>query len=251
MKKVKVLLVGESWTTINKHYKGFDHFTAATFGTGHSFLKEALESSGKIEVTHMEGHYVQSSFPYTIEELNKWDVVIISDVGANSFLLSDRVFLEGQREVNRLFLLKEWVAQGGSLAMCGGYMSFSGFQGAAKYYRSPIEPLLPVDIFPFDDRVETPEGTSPEVLLPDHPILEGISPEWPYLLGYQEVTLKSQATLLVKSQYDHPLLAVMEWEAGRTLAWMSDIGPHWCPQEFIRWDGYNKLWQNAINWLAV
>jgi uncharacterized membrane protein len=43
MKKVKVLLVGESWMTISQHYKGFDHFTSATFGTGHAFLKEAAE----------------------------------------------------------------------------------------------------------------------------------------------------------------------------------------------------------------
>lgn len=251
MKKVKVLLVGESWMTISQHYKGFDHFTSATFCTGHAFLKEALARDPAIEYSHLEGHYVQSRFPYTLEELNQWDVIIISDVGANSFLLSDKVFVEGKREPNRLALLKEWVEQGGGLAMAGGYLSFSGFQAAAKYFRTPLEKVLPVDIYPFDDRVETPEGTDAQVLLPDHPILKGVPQAWPHLLGYQEVVPKEGAQVLVKSQYDHPLLAVMERGKGRTLAWASDIGPHWCPKEFVEWEGYAKLWQNAIHWLAV
>ena len=113
------------------------------------------------------------SLPYTLEELNQWDVIIISDVGANSFLLSDKVFVEGKREPNRLALLKEWVEQGGGLAMAGGYLTFSGLEAKAGYYRTPIEKILPVDIYPFDDRVETPEGTDAQVLLPDHPILRG------------------------------------------------------------------------------
>jgi uncharacterized membrane protein len=35
--------------------------------------------------------------------------------------------------------------------MCGGYYSFAGIYGAAKYYRSPIEDILPVNIYTFDD----------------------------------------------------------------------------------------------------
>ncbi|HHT81369.1 MAG TPA: cytoplasmic protein, partial [Spirochaetales bacterium] len=36
----------------------------------------------------------------------------------------------------------------------------------------------------------------------------------------------------------------------RVFAWMTDIGPHWCPKAFTEWDGYQKIWQQAILWLA-
>ena len=37
---------------------------------------------------------------------------------------------------------------------------------------------------------------------------------------------------------------------GRTLAWASDIGPHWCPEPFATWEGYARLWSQAVAWLA-
>ena len=37
---------------------------------------------------------------------------------------------------------------------------------------------------------------------------------------------------------------------GRTLAWTSDIGPHWLPPEFVAWKGYARLWTQALAWLC-
>ena len=50
-------------------------------------------------------------------------------------------------------------------------------------------------------------------------------------------------------------LLAREWllaqiDRGRTLAWMSDIGPHWCPEPFATWEGYARLWCQAIDWVA-
>ena len=28
---------------------------------------------------------------------------------------------------------------------------------------------------------------------------------------------------------------------GRSLVWTSDIGPHWCPEEFLRWEGFETV----------
>jgi uncharacterized membrane protein len=42
----------------------------------------------------------------------------------------------------------------------------------------------------------------------------------------------------------------MEFGKGRSMVWMTDIGPHWCPKQFVKWSGYAKLWQNAIKWLV-
>jgi len=250
MRKIRVLLAGESWVTFSTHHKGFDRFAAGMYDNGQRFLEAALRSDPSIEYVHMPGHEVSERFPLTMEELKKWDVVIISDIGSNSFLLSNKVFLEGKKEANRLLLLKEWTANGGALVMCGGYLSFSGFQAGAKYFRTPIEEVLPVDIYPFDDRVETPEGTEITIVDPKHPILKDIKGPWPNFLGYQEALLKSDAHLIAQSQYGHPLIAVRKYGKGRSLVWMSDIGPHWCPLEFTRWEGYATFWRNAVHYLA-
>lgn len=132
--------------------------------------------------------------------------------------------------------------------MCGGYYSYAGIYGGAKYYRTPVEEVLPVKIHTFDDRVEMPEGAQPEVIV-SHPIVEGIPSPWPKLLGLNELVLKPQAQLIAKAG-EYPLLAVMLVGKGRTLTWASDIGPHWCPMPFIQWSGYTRLWLQAIEWLA-
>ena len=37
---------------------------------------------------------------------------------------------------------------------------------------------------------------------------------------------------------------------GRAIAWTSDIGPHWCPPDFVSWEGYGRLWQQCLSWLT-
>lgn len=48
----------------------------------------------------------------------------------------------------------------------------------------------------------------------------------------------------------HPLLVTGRYGAGRTLAWTSDVGPHWVPQPFVDWPGYARLWRQCLAWLA-
>ena len=47
-----------------------------------------------------------------------------------------------------------------------------------------------------------------------------------------------------------PLLVAGAFGKGRSLAWTSDIGPHWLPNEFVEWQGYARLWRQMLNWLA-
>ena len=248
MSNIRVLLAGESWVSTTTHVKGFDFFSSTAYDTGLEYLEAALTGAG-MAFTHLPNHLADSQFPNTPEGLADYDVVILSDIGANTLLLHPDTWLRGQPTPNRLRLLKEWVAQGGALAMCGGYYSFAGIYGAARYQRTPVEEILPINIMPYDDRIETPEGTRPEVVEPEHPIVAGIPAPWPLLLGFNELSLKPAAQLLAKAG-DYPLLAVQSYEKGRTLAWASDIGPHWCPEPFATWDGYARLWSQAITWLA-
>ena len=86
-----------------------------------------------------------------------------------------------------------------------------------------------------------------------HPILAGFAGDWPPLLGFNEVKAKSGAEVLATASADYdgkPLLVAGTFGKGRTLAWTSDIGPHWLPPEFAAWPGYARLWRQALEWLV-
>lgn len=241
-------MVGESWVSAATHYKGWDSFTSVTTHSGLGFLRDALAGSD-VELEHMPAHDAAEQFPSDADGFARWDVVILSDIGSNTLLLPAETWLHGRPTPNRLAALRTWVEAGGGLAMAGGYLSFQGLDGRARFRGTDVEAVLPSEIDPWDDRVECPEGFVAEPVAGDHPILAGIGAPWPLLLGYNRFRLKPDATLLA-AHGDDPILAVREAGAGRTLAWASDIGPHWCPEEFASWDGYRRLWTQAIAWLA-
>jgi uncharacterized membrane protein len=59
-----------------------------------------------------------------MEGLDAYDVIILSDIGANSFLLPPAVWLRSQTVPNRLRLIKAWVEKGGALLMVGDTSAF-------------------------------------------------------------------------------------------------------------------------------
>ena len=72
----KVLLAGESWMSYTTHVKGFDSFYTSTYETGEKWLKAALEAGG-YEVTFLPNHLANEEFPFTMEELKQYDLVIL------------------------------------------------------------------------------------------------------------------------------------------------------------------------------
>ncbi|ANP28378.1 Uncharacterized membrane protein [Mycobacteroides abscessus subsp. abscessus] len=246
----KVLLAGESWISAVVDHKGYDAFPHTQVHIGCAKLLEVLKEYGH-DVTHMRSHDVAEFFPRTIEELNEFDVVLLSDIGSNTMLLPPEVFEQGLPSPNRLHLLREWVNKGGGLMMAGGYLSFQGFQGMANYAGTAVEDVLPVNISRWDDRIETPQGVSGQLeqAAEGHPVTDGLDAEWPILLGYQKLAAKDDAKVLATVEGD-PLLAVREVGKGRTLAFASDISPHWAPEPFMNWVGYGRLFSQAIEWLA-
>jgi uncharacterized membrane protein len=244
----RVLLAGESWINAATDYKGYDAFPHAQFEVGCTKLLEALAAHGH-DVTHLPSHLVPEQFPSTLEELSAYDVVILSDIGANSLLLPPVVFAEGRPFPHRLRLLAEWVRRGGGLMMAGGYLSFQGYQGKANYHGTAVEEILPVDLLPYDDREESPQGVAGTRTGVEHPVVAGLDQDWPILLGYQRLTAKADAMVLATVE-DRPLLAVRTVGTGRTLAFASDVSPHWAPREFMDWAGYGPLFGQAVTWLA-
>ena len=243
----KVLLVGESWVQVTTHYKGFDHFVSGGYDTGVAYFRRAMDGWGNW--VHMPGHEAQAGFPLEPEKLNDYSVIILSDIGADTFLLHPRTWINGERTPNRLRLIEEYVRNGGGLIMAGGYLSYQGINGTARYSGTPVEDALPVELEPYDDRVECPEGVQPKTTKSKHEIMRELEATWPHLLGYNRVKAKKGAEVLATIGAD-PLLVVGEHGKGKAVAWTSDIGPHWCPREFAEWKGYTTLWRRMITWVS-
>lgn len=246
---LSALVVGESWIKHTIHMKGFDQFHSTAYEEGGGAFLGALEQSD-VAVTYIRAHEITARFPTSREELDAFDVVVLSDVGANSFLLTDEVFLRSERSVNRLALLADYVRDGGGLVMVGGYMSFSGIDARARYGMSPLADVLPVTTLTHDDRVEVPEGFEVSVDVPDHDVLGGTPAQWPALLGYNRVIAKPESTVVARHGED-PLLVVGHAGAGSTVAFASDFAPHWAPPEFVRWPHYPALWTAITMWAGA
>lgn len=245
---MKVLFVGESWIKHTIHMKGFDQFHSTEYEEGAGVFLGCLDEAG-YDVTYVRAHEITLKFPRSAEELDEFDVVVISDIGSNSFLLPDETFLRSEASPNRLGLVADFVQRGGGLVMIGGYLSFTGIDGKGRYGMSPLAEPLPVAMLPYDDRIERSEGVQVEVCEPEHPVLGGTPSKWPQLLGYNRLIAKPDATVVARVGED-PMLVVGEYGLGRTAAFASDLAPHWAPQEFLNWPHYAGLWTSMLSWTA-
>ena len=114
-------------------------------------------------------------------------MLILSDIGANSLLLSPDTFERSQIRPNRLAAVEQYVRGGGGLLMIGGYLSFAGIDGKARYHGTPVRTRCRSSSMT-DDRAEAPQGVVPVVVRPDHPVSGAFPTAWPALLGYNRVT---------------------------------------------------------------
>ena len=244
----RVLLAGESWVMHTIHQKGFDHFTTTAYGEGHQWLSAALTAGG-FAVEHLPNHLANEKFPMTVADLRQFDAVLLSDIGANTLLLHPDTFAKSVSLPNRLTVIRDYVREGGGLVMIGGYLTFQGIEGKARYAGTAVEEALPVRMLTHDDRVEVPEGCAAHVTAPDHPIVAGLPGDWPPLLGYNRLLLKNEATVIATVGRD-PLLVAWDYGQGRSVAFASDCGPHWAPPVFVEWDGYARLWQQLVEWVV-
>ena len=244
----RVLVVGESWFVHSIHQKGFDSFTSSTYEEGGGAFLAALRDRGH-EVTYVPSHEIDARLPDDVAGYAPYDVVVISDVGANSFQLPDRTFMSSLPSPDRTELIRAHVEQGAAVLMVGGYLTFSGIDAKARWGRTPLQAALPVHVLDRDDRVELPSGVAPTVV-GSHEVVDGMDSTWPALLGLNEVVAKDDAHVLATCA-GHPLLVVGTYGAGRSAAFTSDIAPHWAPPEFLEWDGYTELFDRLVTWLAA
>lgn len=243
-----VMVVGESWVTHSVHQKGFDSFTTTTYEEGIAWLGPALEAAG-YALRFVPNHLVASAFPTDPDELAGLAAILLSDVGANTLLLSTATFVRGEREPNKLELLRDYVAAGGGLGMVGGYLSFQGIDGKANFRNTVLHEVLPAVLPHGDDRVELPQGMAPEIVDDGHGVTAGLPRRLPPVLGYNRFAARAGAKVLATIGAD-PFVVVGEHGAGRTLAYATDCGPHWAPEAFVTDPSYGRFWAQALDWLS-
>lgn len=245
----KILFVGESWHVHVTEAKGFDTFTYDYYETAVEYIQRALEAA-RVKFCHIPSHLVEQKFPTTPEGLSEYDVVMFSDVGANTMNLPMNVFQRLIPSVNKLELVRDYVKNGGAFVMIGGYLTFQGIQGRGCYKRTAIEELLPVTLLEGDDRAENCQGVEPMVTHPEHPVMAGLPLTWPKVLGYNRLIPKEDSQVLAMVDRD-PLLVLGTYGKGRTCAYATDCAPHWAPEAFCRWEGFERLWANLVDWLTA
>lgn len=247
-KPLSILFAGESWFMDITETKGLDSFSMRKYEEAAFWVGNAVEEAG-MSFTHIPSHRIDADFPNTLEKLKYYDVVMISDVGANTFLLPENTFFEGKRMSNKLELIKEFVKAGGGFCMIGGYMTFQGIGAKANYRGSVIERILPVTLLDRDDRVEKPEGFRITLCAPEHPVFDGVPDTFPHMLGYNKLILRPDTQVLAEYE-DDPIVSVHTYGSGRVMAYACDCSPHWASPELCEWEYYNRLWQNIARWLA-
>ena len=222
-------------------------YTTSGYEEGASALLAALKASG-FDITYLRNHEAVEGFPYTTEEIaDRFDIVILSGIPADSLLLPHAVFVKGERRPNRLRSLAKFAEQGGGLLMIGGFMSFAGFEGRGRYASTPLADVLPVEISRHDDRIEEPEGVNP-VVAKDHRILTASQATG--RISSATTSLRPSRNEVILSAGKDPFLVVGKHGAGRVAAFASNCSPHWGSPEFMAWRHYSTFWSQLVAWLA-
>lgn len=243
----KVLLAGESWMSFTTHVKGFDTFYTSVYETGEKWFKAAMEEAG-YEYTFIPNHEAMDGFPFTMEELKQYDVIVLSDIGANTLLLPTATFTKSEKKPDRTKLIRDYVLDGGALLMVGGYMTFAGIDGKGKWHDCAVQEVLPVEVLTIDDRMEHCDGVVP-VIVKEHEALAGIPNEFPNVLGYNKTIAKPEADVVATVDGD-PFIAFADYGKGRSGVFTTDFAPHWAPPEFCEWEYYNQLFKGIIEYLT-
>ncbi|MDK2952169.1 MAG: hypothetical protein PWQ77_1834 [Kosmotogales bacterium] len=246
---LKVFYCGDQVMLITTYVKGMNSWTDGVVHDESFHLKKVLDDDSEIDLTYLPTSECQRNFPDP-EEIKKYDVVLFSDVGTDTIIMYEDRFNNCPMGKDRLTGLKKWVENGGGLCGVGGWLSFGGMFGMAKWHNTPLEETLPVTCFPYDDRVELSEGMVPNILKPEHPIFNNVdfASAPPLFSGYNQIVAKKDGEVLAEYNGD-PIIVIGNYGKGKTLAFATDPAPHW-GRGMVDWKDYPAFWINVVKWLG-
>jgi uncharacterized membrane protein len=135
MQTIRVLYVGDSEVVLNHYLVGADVIEQSHFNDNGRWFRNAMASEPTVEVHHVTPHAVPTQFPASLSDLRVYDVVIFSDVGYNSMIFYPGLTPSYEYPLgpDRVGMVREFVEQGGGVLMVGGYLSFAGLNGIARW----------------------------------------------------------------------------------------------------------------------
>src|SRR5450432_4946511 len=145
----RLLLAGETFVLVQSAASGVSVGQSSRYANGATHFLGAMQGAN-FAIEQLPSERCEADFPRTLEELQVYSAVILSDISALNLLMTPES-RQGHASVNRLGLLCEYVRSGGSLMMAGGYTSFQGMEAQARYHETPIEDCLPVICLPYSD----------------------------------------------------------------------------------------------------
>ena len=230
--------------------------------------------AGIMAYFNIEFDYVPSDKKIPDNLLDKnYRAIIISDYPS-------RNFTSEQFEA-----IRQKVISGTGLMMIGGWESFVGIDG--KYNKTILADILPIKMQDSDDRINCSQPCLVEIIS-EHPIVAQLpfTECPPGIGGYNLLQAKSNANVILASrqfkvnvndgkfrfmaeEQAQPLLIIGEYQNGRTLAFASDVAPHWVGG-LVDWgdkricacatkhgaeaievgNHYSQLFVNMIKWVA-
>jgi hypothetical protein len=122
-----------------------------------------------------------------------------------------------------------------------------------RYYYSDIATDIPKifaqEVFLSGDTY-LQNGTFALAVNGNHAITQGLYADgYPAILGYVSATPKQNATVLLASEKDDPILSVMQCGLGHTVAWNTDVTNQWSGP-LAQYDDYVQLWKRIIDYSA-
>ncbi len=122
-----------------------------------------------------------------------------------------------------------------------------------RYYYSDISTDIPKifaqEVFLSGDTY-LQNGTFTLAVNSGHAITKGLYEDgWPSILGYVSATPKKSSRVLIASEKDDPILTVMQYGLGHTVAWNSDVTNKWTAG-LAKSDDYVQLWRRIVDYSA-
>ncbi|RMH69106.1 MAG: VWA domain-containing protein [Gemmatimonadetes bacterium] len=123
-------------------------------------------------------------------------------------------------------------------------------RGGGRYYASKNARRVP-QIFTKETLLASRSYLIEEEFVPrqvqPHPMLKGIPPLVPPLLGYVGTSPKSTAETIWVTHHDAPLLAAWQFGLGRSVAFTSDADTRWAVN-WLNWAYFQPFWQQVLRW---